>query len=185
MTDISLTVEDRQVLDVLRQITERFTPAGMRPAMKEIGETLAASTKRRFATSTAPDGSPWKPLAQGTVLARLQKITDAYYAQNKRNVDAKKAGKFNPKGANAVMSMKPLIDTGGLQRSIHYQITDGGAGVAIGTNRFAGEWEGGAAMHQFGSRDGRLPARPFLGLSLQDKRTVLVVLNELLHGAIR
>ena len=36
---MSITVEfdDREVLDVLRRVMERFTPAGMRPAMKEIG----------------------------------------------------------------------------------------------------------------------------------------------------
>ncbi|MDR1349238.1 MAG: phage virion morphogenesis protein [Zoogloeaceae bacterium] len=61
-----------------------------------------------------------------------------------------------------------------LRRSIRYQITDGGASVEVGTNRTFNEGKGvGAEVHQFGSRDGRIPARPFLGLSAADKTTVL------------
>jgi hypothetical protein len=119
----------------------------MRGVMAEIGEELAASTKRRFATSTSPDGNRWPALKLGTMLARLQKITGAYNSNSKRNVKRGIAGKLSSKGADAVMGMKPLVDTGDLQRSIRYQIIGGGAGVAIGTNRFAGEWEGGAAVH--------------------------------------
>ena len=150
---VTIEVEDRQVLDALRQIAESFSPRGMRGAMAEIGEGLTVSTKRRFATSTAPDDSPWPTLKPGTVLARLRKISNAYYAKNERNEKLGRVGKRNAKGAAAVMKMKPLVDTGGLSRTIRYQITDGGAGVTVGTNRFSGEWDGGAAVHQFGSRN--------------------------------
>ena len=184
---MSITVEfdDREVLDVLRRVMERFTPAGMRPAMKEIGEALAASTKQRFSTSVAPGGSPWPALKPGTVLARYQKMMGQLGRSH-----FKKDGSLSARGTGAAArigaaSVKPLVDTGQLSRSIAYQITDGGAGVAIGTNRFAGEWRGGAAVHQFGSRDGHIPARPFLGLSPQDKRTVLDILTELFQAGNR
>jgi len=32
-------------------------------------------------------------------------------------------------------------------------------------------------VHQFGSRDGRIPARPFLGLSSQDEAEVIGILE--------
>ena len=81
-------------------------------------------------------------------------------------------------------SWKPLVDTGMLADTIRYQLTPGGNGVEIGTNRFAGEWEGGAAVHQFGSRDGNIPARPFLGLSADDEREVLDILDRFMAQAI-
>ncbi|MBW7901254.1 MAG: phage virion morphogenesis protein [Rhodocyclaceae bacterium] len=170
---LSLVVDDRTVLDALARLSAALGPAGLAPAMAEIGEELGESTQQRFSAGTAPDGTRWAPLKPGTVLARLAKISGAY---------AKKSGRLGAKGAGAVMGMRPLIETGMLQDGIHHQVIDGGAGVAVGTNRFAGEWAGGAAVHQFGSRDGRVPARPFLGLSAEDRTTVLEIIEAHLSG---
>lgn len=172
---IRIAIDDHEVLSVLDQIAQHLSPAGMAPAMKEIGEALTESTQQRFSTSTGPDGQRWAPLAEGTVLSRLAQISGAY---------GKKDGKLNKKGSTAVMGMKPLVESGLLAGGIHYQLISGGAGVEIGTNRFAGEWEGGAAVHQFGSSDGRIPARPFLGLSDSDRSEVLDILNRFLEDAI-
>ncbi|MDR1351240.1 MAG: phage virion morphogenesis protein [Zoogloeaceae bacterium] len=49
---ISIVYDDKTVLGVLSRIAANFTPAGMRPAMKVIGEELAESTRKRFATAT-------------------------------------------------------------------------------------------------------------------------------------
>jgi phage gpG-like protein len=173
VTRITFTYDDKTVLGVLNQIAQSFTPAGMRPAMKEIGEELSESTRRRFETSTGPEGHRWAPLKEGTVLARLAKISGAYTS---------KSGRIGTKGAVAAMNMKPLIDTGELSRRIRYQITDGGAGVEIGTNRTFGKGVG-AEVHQFGTQNDHIPARPFLGLSAKDKTTVLDILNTLLNDA--
>jgi phage gpG-like protein len=180
----SVVVENRQVLDVLRQLTQRMSPAGLRPAMLEIGEDLAESTKRRFATATAPDGSAWAPLKEGTVLARYQKMMGGLGKSH-----YKKDGTLNKKGQTAgaaiqSASAKPLIDTGQLAHSIRYQPIDGGAGVEVGTNRFADAWEGGAAVHQFGSEKAHIPARPFLGLSRADETTVLDILQTFLQDTL-
>lgn len=61
-----------------------------------------------------------------------------------------------------------------LRDTIRYNLLPNG--VEIGTNRFAGEWTGGAAVHQFGSKNGRIPARPFLGISAADRSTILSTL---------
>lgn len=144
------------------------------PAMLAIGEHLAETTKQRFSTSTAPDGSKWKPNAPATILARLNEISGAY---------GKKTGKLTKKGATVAMNKKPLVASGLLQDSIRHQPTDGNKGVEIGTNRFAGDWDAGAAVHQFGSLDGEIPARPFLGMSPSDEAEVLDILGDFLRGA--
>ncbi|MDR2031284.1 MAG: phage virion morphogenesis protein [Azoarcus sp.] len=184
MSYFTFTLTDQTVLAVLNRIARSFTPARMRPAMKEIGEELAESTRRRFATASGPDGAPWKPLKPGTVLARYRKMMTGFDA-NKGN--RKKDGSLSKRGAekalrNAQAAKRPLIATGELSRGIRYQVTDGGAGVEIGTNRTFGNGIG-AEVHQFGTRDGRIPARPFLGLSPKDKTMVLDILNELLNDA--
>jgi phage gpG-like protein len=174
---IKIDIDDKTVLAVLKKIADSFTPQGMAPVMKEIGECLAESTRQRFATGAGPDGMRWVSLKEGTVLARLAEIAGSY---------RKKDGRLSKKGVTAVMGMKPLIATGELSRDIRFQITDGGAGVEIGTNRTFNEEKGvGAEVHQFGTRDGRIPARPFLGLSTTDKTTVLDILQNFMREPLR
>jgi phage gpG-like protein len=56
MSLITIEVDDVGLQQALKALRERVE--NLRPALKEIGEELAESTKQRFATSTAPDGSP-------------------------------------------------------------------------------------------------------------------------------
>jgi phage gpG-like protein len=160
------------VIAQLNKISRQF--ADLSPAMRDIGEELSESVKLRFSTSTAPDGSMWKPNAPATVLQRLNDISGSF---------SKKTGKLTKRGAAVAMNKKPLVDSGILQDTIRYQLVNGGNGVEIGTDRFsntdpgAGGWEGGAAVHQFGSRDGSIPARPFLGLSPGDESEILAILQ--------
>ena len=163
---ITLRLDDAEVIARLNQIAERI--GNMTPAMQAIGEILAESAKHRFDTSTDPEGKRWAPNAPATVLARIAQISGAY---------SPKTGKLTKKGATVAMNKKPLVATGMLQDSIRYQVRPDGMGVEIGTNRFAGEWAGGAAVHQFGREDGSIPARAFLGISAEDRIAVLDVLN--------
>jgi phage gpG-like protein len=179
----SLVIDDRHVLDVLARLAVCTSPAGLRPAMKEIGEELAESTRQRFKFAVAPDGTPWSPLKPGTVLARYRKMMGESSGNYKKDGSLSKRGQIRSAGYLAA-AKNPLRATGELARGIRSQITDGGASVEIGTNRTFSESKGvGAEVHQFGTRT--IPARPFLGLSERDKTTVLDILNELLQEAIR
>jgi phage gpG-like protein len=161
--DIRFSIADKEVLSALNRLARSCTPSRMRPLMKEIGEDITASTKLRFQSSTGPDGHRWPSLEKDTLLARLAKTSGAY---------SKKTGRISKRGATAAMNLKPLIDTKELSTTIRYQIINGGTGVDIGTNRTFKRGIG-AEVHQFGTRDGRIPARPFLGLSDADKTSIL------------
>lgn len=136
------------------ELVQRGTEA--RPLFQDIGEYLTESTKQRFETSTAPDGTRWRPNAPATHLAYLSKFSGSY----------DKSGKLSKAGARRAAGKKPLIgETGRLSREIYYQAgsdsVDIGSGLAY------------AAIHQFGGRAGRglsvgIPAREFLGLSADD-----------------
>lgn len=178
MTQITLSIDDTTVLARLAELSAALTPAGMRGAYREIGEQLAESTQQRFASSTGPDGTRWSALKPGTVLATLQKMSQGrsgYFHQKGEN-----KGRITQKPVARLAGRKPLVDTGQLAHGIRYQVDD--TGVEIGTNRFAEKWDGGAAVHQFGTRDGRILARPFLGLSTGDKTTVLEIIGRHLRG---
>jgi len=161
---ITVELDSRAVLAALEALRDKAVNLG--PAMREIGERLTETTQARFGASTGPDGQRWAPNSQATILDYLAGKSGSYG----------KTGKLTKKGAGSAMSKRPLVASGLLQGSIHWQLIDGGQGVAVGTDRFADAWEGGAAVHQFGSRDGKIPARPFLGISGEDERTILDIL---------
>jgi phage virion morphogenesis protein len=156
MSSFTVTVDDTQVLAALRRLRQKTD--NLAPVLKQVGEDLVESTKQRFATATAPDGTPWAPNTQVTILK--------YLGLSKGNYN--KDGKLSQKGAGRVTSKKPLTgETGALGQQIHYQVS--GNVLEVGS---AMEY---AAMQQFGGRKsdfpnlwGDIPARPFLGLSAGD-----------------
>lgn len=54
---IEIKVDNKNVIAALERLAR--ATADMRPALLAIGEDLVKSTKKRFETSTAPDGSHW------------------------------------------------------------------------------------------------------------------------------
>ncbi|MFN3985730.1 MAG: phage virion morphogenesis protein [Rhodocyclaceae bacterium] len=169
---ITIEYSGDDVVAALTRLYKGLGPAGLRTPLSDIGEHLAESTRQRFVSSTAPDGSRWAPNAQATYLGLL------------RSRDARKDGRINARGTAKVAGKKPLVASGLLGEQITYQLLPDGSGVEVGTNRFAGEWAGGAAVHQFGSRDGSIPARPFLGLSSDDEVEVMEIVDRYLAGLL-
>jgi len=56
---ITIDINDQAVLEALRRLQART--GNPQPVLRDIGELLIESTKRRFATGKAPDGTPWVP----------------------------------------------------------------------------------------------------------------------------
>lgn len=62
---IQIDYDDRQVTQMLQRLIDAGTSP--RPALKEIGEDLADSAKKRFETTSGPDGAPWERNAASTI----------------------------------------------------------------------------------------------------------------------
>lgn len=171
---ITIEIDDAEVRSSLSRLAAKV--ADFKPALREIGEALVETTKQRFSTSTGPDGQRWDANAQVTMLA---------YLQGKSGAFGKRDGKITGKGAAYAMNKKPLVATGGLRDSFRYQVE--GNALLVGTNWMASDIKSGAAIHQFGGQAGRgkkvtIPARPFLGISADDRglieRTILSYLAD-------
>lgn len=162
-------IDDRQIVKALDRLHAK---AGrLAPAFKNIGEVVLRSTQDRFSSQTDPDGRPWQRLKASTITGKSLRGH----------------------------STKILRQRGYLADSIRYQANE--SGVRIGTNRIYG------AIHQFGDKTkahvirprnkkalawpgGRhparavnhpgslIPARPFLGLSRQDRDRILEVISD-------
>lgn len=168
---ITLELDVAPVIARLDQLLRALGPGGLQAPLAEIGEDLVESTKQRFDTSTAPDGSRWAPNSMATIMGLLEGSSGNF----------RKDGRISKKGATRVANKKPLVASGDLQKYIRYAVA--GDSLFVGTNRFAGQWDGGAAVHQFGSKDGSIPARPFLGADDQDIAGMLEVLGRYLSDA--
>ena len=131
------------------------------PAMADIGESLLNSTRDRFRTQTAPDGSSWATLSP------------TYKARKRRNVD--KIGTlrghlratlaYDP-GPESVVVGSPRIYAG----TFHY-----------GADR--GDY--GKTKHGVDIPWGDIPGRPFVGLSGTDRDDIVYALHDHIIASMR
>lgn len=162
MNDVDLN--DDAFLRTLDQITRHLTD--MTDLMQDLGELLVDSTKQRFAEGTAPDGTVWAPKSDATI--------DAYRRREKKK-------------PNTRVDFRPLFGPSGrLSSEIFAQASS--ASVEIGSSLiYSAVQQFGAAKGEFGTAAngssipwGNIPARPFIGLSEEDRTKVDAELRDYL-----
>jgi phage virion morphogenesis protein len=177
---INIQYDDKQVMGAMQRLMQ--ASSRMRPAFQSIGEYLVLSIKRRFQTSTAPDGTVWAANSEATMMAML----------HKRGGLSKKTGKITKRGQGLASAKKPLIgESQQLSTKIHYVADD--QSVQVGSARtYAAVQQFGAKRGEFGRSKrgspipwGDIPARPFLGVSTEDKLAILDILEEHIEAALR
>lgn len=138
----------------------------LRPLMGDIGDQQIASTRARFLAGQAPDGSVWAPKSPATLAAQ---------AARRISTDT-----------------RPLFASGDLHSKLNYQIGADGQSVTIGSGQiYAAVQQFGAAKGAFGTDTrgrsipwGDIPARPYLGLSDQDRVDIAAIITEWLESAV-
>jgi phage virion morphogenesis protein len=154
MASLEFIIDDEAVMGAL----SRMAAVGARPGplLAVIGERIVISTKRRFESNIAPDGSAWAPL--------------------------------NPAYAAIRRPTPILVQSGLLRDSVHYEL--GAHSVRVGSSMIY------AAIHQYGGvikpkqaralmfclgagggivrvQSVRIPARPYLGISIEDRAAII------------
>ncbi|OGT57872.1 MAG: phage virion morphogenesis protein [Gammaproteobacteria bacterium RIFCSPHIGHO2_12_FULL_63_22] len=173
MTTFTIAVQDQAVQALLQRMAERTK--NLQPALQAVGDGIVERTKRRFETSTGPDGEKWTPNAPATLGILSARLGKSY---------RKKGGDLNAAGERRLAGNKPLIgESGDLRRQIVAQATANQVTVGVGPKY--------AAIHQFGGKAGRglkveIPARPYLPVrqdgSLYPEESTIIVdaINDLL-----
>lgn len=152
---VAIDVDDAEIQKAVRKLIANAARA--RPAFDEIGSMLLASTQQRFEDESGPDGEPWPALAKSTTEALL--------------------GDPGSKGRRKRGSANMLRVSGLLYQSITYAATDREA--EVGTNRVYAALQqlgGTPEMKNAGAR--AVPARPYLGLSSEDRDEALHILTQ-------
>ena len=172
---VSLKVDDSAVLGAL----SRLIAAGgnVQGVLKDIGERLVPSTKARFVSQTSPDGVPWKPVnpdyakekeEQGfgsSILTRGRDLRDGIHSQ----VDASSV----EVGSNKIYAR--IHQLGGTIKPKADRKTENGRPAAL--------------VFSIGGRIVKrasvtIPARPFLGLSADDREEIEAIIETWLADAL-
>ena len=148
---IDITVDDTQVARAIARMIQGGTD--LTPILTDIGEHLLNSSRERFIAEEAPDGSDW---------ASLSETTKSRKKKNKEKI---------------------LTHRGHLRGTLNYQVT--GDELFIGSPRiYAGTHQFGARKGQYGTTSrggpipwGDIPARPFLGISHEDRAEIRNILQ--------
>ena len=137
----------------------------MTPVYQDIGEYMIGATRQRFIDGKAPDGTAWAPKSAAT-LDRYKRL--GYGTLN-----------------------RPLIGAGKrLSREIQRFVSRDG--VVIGSSlAYSGVMQNGAARGAFGTDRrgrplpwGRIPARVWLGISDEDEKKIIDIVDENLGDAL-
>lgn len=146
-------VNDAEILAALNRLFQ--TVQNPRPALLEIGETLLESTKQRFSTKKAPDGSAWDDNSDVTI--GIKGRNDPLIGGD-RGTDDQGAG------------------GGRLNDQLNYEIFSDGLDI-FNTMEYAAMQQFGGTKDEFSHLWGDIPARPFLGVSDDDKTELLAILQ--------
>lgn len=162
---IRVDLTEDEITAALERLSRSLT--NMTPVMQDVGELMVRSTKLRFTEGRSPEGAAWLPKSAITLAA--------YQARGDR------------------MDFRPLFGPSGrLSSEIFYEVGAGGDSVEVGSNLiYAAVMQFGAAQGAFGttSRGGPIPwgaiaARPFLGVSEDDRTNILATIDEWLQTSI-
>ncbi|MFN4003324.1 MAG: phage virion morphogenesis protein [Hylemonella sp.] len=169
---IVIEYDDAQVRQALARLASRS--ASLAPAMSAIGNAVRYDIMERFDSSTAPDGSRWKPLTAAAIVSRARRSAGS--GVKKRRAETLRA---------FTVGAKPLLDIGLLRNSVRVaSVSDSAVVVSAG----GGRREKIAAIHNFGGQAGRgrkvrIPARPFMGVSAEGKAEIMDIIRRHLEAA--
>ena len=157
-----VVIQNDEITGALARLSAALSD--LTPVMQEIGEILLDSTKQRFIQGVAPEGTRWAAKSPATMQA---------YRRRGDRVDVRPL--FGPSGA---LSSQIFYEAG--PDSVRW----GSLMIYATTQQF------GAAQGAFGrtSRNGpipwgRIPARPFLGISAEDQVNILDAITDVLTSA--
>ncbi len=181
MAGVTLEFDSQHVLAAINAAAEAMgNPA---PMLRDMGEYLMIAHDARFASQTAPDGTPWQALSP-RYLKRKRKnkdrilFLDGYLANTLRyQVGAGELVFGSNRPYAAIQHFGGEIDVAARsQQAYFHQAKDGEVG-----NRFVSKRKSNFAQWStIGAYKIRIPARPFLGTSdADDSELVLIALKYL------
>lgn len=181
MSTVNITIDDAEVLTVIARVAQRADD--LTPFFTEWGTFLVTSTQRRFHAQVDPTGMPWTPLAPSTLKrkakrARTRILHDQGHLRQSLTFLATRTelqvGTNMPYGPThqfgAIIHRYAHTRTDRFIRFRDVEATrkDGSTYTAKRFAKDAHRKISAMARMKIGEATITIPARPFLGLSVQD-----------------
>lgn len=154
MINIKVTGAD-QVDHAIAQLLHKMQ--NLQKPFGAVGAYLTNITEESFDNEASPDGHAWHPLKDSTIEARLKQYNS--YGGKTNRKDGKTTKHFQKFAAN----QKILQDSRTLRESIGYSADSDS--VIVGVNAYSKDRYPYPIVHQFGTEDGKIEARPFMPIT--------------------
>lgn len=177
---IKVAFDDKPVIDALN----RLLAAGrsMRPLLKVVGEHLVASVEKRFDTETAPDGQHWKEVTQATRKRKKHPkiLTESHRLRGSiiyrvSSPDTLELGTNVVYGA--IHQFGGRIERAAFSSWRKLRVDTRGNLAVFAKAKHKRARQVRFTVDAFGIQ---IPARPYLGISVSDRRTILEDVNDYL-----
>jgi len=177
---LTVTVESKQASALLGSLIAR----AQRLPMARMQTIAYRSVLRNFNDQGRPQR--WKPLAESTKDSRDSRLRASRMKGKRRRKKWVGSGAVPGKidtatGAYMFKTYSILQDTGALKKSIA-ATTVGRNGFVVYTKLHSKDGYYYPAVHQFGSLDGKIPARPFMVWQPEDIRDIKRIIIEHIRG---
>lgn len=188
-THITFTVNDAALRAMLQRQAQPETGAasGGDTLAARIGERLVKTTRERFKTQTAPDGTPWAPLKPATIRRKKKNPDKILTLQGYLGGNASGGGqgpRFQPiddytveVGVNAkygaIHQFGGEIQKPSRQATVRYRSVAGRVLFAGRKHKKVTERQVTIPEHSI-----TMPARPFLGISASDDQEIRQIIQD-------
>lgn len=166
----TIEINDAEVTAALENALSAL--GDLTPLMQQLGETVVQQTKDRFGTGRAPDGTPWAPNSPVT-LARKKDTRPLFGPNNRLHEEFGLSVGADFAEISSVLPYAAVMQFGAVQ---------GQFGARMGRTRKTDK----VKAHDYFMLLpwGDIPARPFLGLSDQDRSDILAEISEAIEATL-
>lgn len=162
---ITIEINDTDVTSALARAVTALTDTT--PLMEGIAEYLRTSTVKRFKEGKAPDGSSWSPNSPVT-LARKKNTRPLFGPNDRLNKE------FGISSGADYAEISSVLPYAAVQQ---FGARKGSLGAYWWTTESGKVLEGSSPW-------GDIPARPYLGISEEDRTNILDIISEYIEGVL-
>lgn len=173
-----IVVNDREARETLQRLA---IDGQTRSLMSQLGEAFQESTEKRFTSQTDPNGQKWKSLEPNYRKSKHQHqdkiLTLRGYLRRSiryqvQGADAVSVGTNMEYGA--IHQLGGTIQKKARQSTLHYQASGSQVGNRFVKKNRSNFWR----RVNVGAHSINMPARPYLGLSMQDRSTAQEIIAD-------
>lgn len=182
--ELNARIDDRELALALERLNMAATD--LSPAMRDLGEHVLRTTEDRFRSETGPDGKPWQRLSRRYARRKRGSKILTESRRLRRSITYKADADGLKWGTN--VKYAAIHQLGGeIKRKARSQVVAFSKKGRFLSRRAASKQKRGAVSVKFTKTKAgvtTMPARPYLGISDEDKKAAIRIMHRHLERAL-